>query len=428
MRKQINYNIYPKPFRGIYRSMTSILVGIIFILLLTNMVFGQHGLVIDSMKSGGSDGIHLIYTKDDGVHLRSAGGDGIYINRVEGHGIRVETAVANGVYIETAFGNGLSIDYADNDGLVIVNAGSHGINVQEATAHGVLVKEADGAGVLVGTSGLSSFYVDSAGTNGLHVSKAGQDGIYVGSATDFSMNIQGDKGSSSGEAHIAQIYNRSTHNNADVLRLQLGRTAALTASNNFITYYDGDDTKLGEVQGNGSGGICHTTSGCDYAEFLPVANRNNQFQPGDVVGVHDGKISHLTEGAAQVMVITDRAAVLGNMPPEDQLDEYQSVSFIGQIPVRIKGKVRAGDWIVPSGNHDGIAIAVPATALAPDHLIVGRAWESSDEPGVKRVNTVVGLDHSEAFIGMFKKQEEINASLQEQIEELKDLIMDRKVN
>jgi len=150
------------------------------------------------------------------------------------------------------------------------------------------------------------------------------------------------------------------------------------------------------------------------------------FQPGDLAGVYEGKISHRTQGADQVMVITDQAAVLGNMPKEEN-HGYQPVSFIGQIPVRVRGPVQAGDWIVASGNHDGIGISVPTSVITLDHQIVGRAWESSAEPGVKRVNTAVGLDLSAALMQVIQNQQQINADLQRQIDELKGMIVDRKI-
>jgi len=58
--------------------------------------------------------------------------------------------------------------------------------------------------------------------------------------------------------------------------------------------------------------------------------------------------------------------------------------------------IAIGDYIVASGTNDGTAIAVSPRDIAPEQgrLIVGRAWEASDEQGVKLINTVVGLPES----------------------------------
>jgi hypothetical protein len=47
-------------------------------------------------------------------------------------------------------------------------------------------------------------------------------------------------------------------------------------------------------------------------------------------------------------------------------------------------------------SEDGIGIAVPLEEITSGECIVGRAWENHPDPGIKRVNTVVGLDHGEA--------------------------------
>lgn len=125
-------------------------------------------------------------------------------------------------------------------------------------------------------------------------------------------------------------------------------------------------------------------------------------EAGDIVGVYDGKVSHNTRGATQLMVITDRPAVLGNQIEEDS-DLYEKVSFVGQVGVRVRGAVRSGDWIVASDLEDGTGMAVSQDEITPAHRIVGRAWENNHDPGIKRVNTVVGLDHSEAKDGFIWK-------------------------
>ena len=81
---------------------------------------------------------------------------------------------------------------------------------------------------------------------------------------------------------------------------------------------------------------------------------------------------------------------------EESDSPTETVGFVGQIPVRVRGSVETGDYIVASGLEDGTAIAVPVERISPEQgrLIVGRAWEASDEVGVKLITTVIGLPES----------------------------------
>ena len=60
---------------------------------------------------------------------------------------------------------------------------------------------------------------------------------------------------------------------------------------------------------------------------------------------------------------------------------------------QVRGAVTIGDFIVASGHQDGTAMAVSPEAITPEQgrLIVGRAWEASEEEAVKLVKTIVGL-------------------------------------
>ncbi len=375
----------------------------LYILVLTvikTSLFCQQQIVIDSVT--GSTG--------DAILIKHAGGDGIEVNSSGICGINVVQSDGTGVYIgNVAFG--VNIGLAAYSGVSVNSAGHHG------------------------------FQVFDAGGNGVYIADAGVNGIYVDNADGHSMNIQGNKNASTLEGHVGLIYNRNTGTSPDVLALKIGRTSNPGVGNNFITFYRGDDMPVGRIEGNGSGGVTYGTSGADFAECLPRLDPSDVFQPGDVVGVLDGRISHATAEANKLMVITDRPAVLGNQPEDDQY--YEKVSFIGQVPVRVHGPVRAGDWIVPSGLEDGTGSAIPSSQITLKHMIVGRAWESNNDPGIKRVNTVVGLDHSAAKDeiirnmqaeilvqreGMFAQQEEISTqkalveSLQEQVDALKHLI------
>ena len=45
------------------------------------------------------------------------------------------------------------------------------------------------------------------------------------------------------------------------------------------------------------------------------------------------------------------------------------ISFIGQVPVKIIGKVEPGDFVLPSGNNDGTGIAIPRSDITLQQYI-----------------------------------------------------------
>lgn len=197
-------------------------------------------------------------------------------------------------------------------------------------------------------------------------------------------------------AHVALIENTSVGANADVLALKIGAGTADDA-NNFLTFFAGNNP-VGSIQGNTTGtSVTLNTTGADFAECLPRAHPEESIEPGDIVGVFDGKITRATAGAQHVAAITDRPIVVGNAPPDRERRRLcGTVALLGQVPVRVRGAVRAGDYILPSGREDGTGVAVSPERLPPERCgqIVGRAWEAVEDGGegdVRAVNTAIGL-------------------------------------
>ncbi len=233
--------------------------------------------------------------------------------------------------------------------------------------------------------------------------------------------------------HIALIENTSTNNaagvGADVLALKMGANA--NQYTNFVTFHDSGGC-IGEIQGfgacngtcgsGGSGcgntnGVCYKTTGCDYAEYLPKENPGDIIDGGMIVGISGGSVSLRTRGAAGVAVVSRTSAVLAKMPPKGTESDYEIIAFLGQVPVNIRGPVQAGDYVIPSGNNDGIGVGVSPGDMEADQVaqVVAQAWASSDEPGVKKVNCLVGLSvgqrANERLVARMKSQ-------QRQIDEL----------
>jgi len=139
-------------------------------------------------------------------------------------------------------------------------------------------------------------------------------------------------------------------------------------------------------------GVTYESGAGDYAEWLERSPETRDLVPGEVVGVKGGKISLNTEDADHCMVVSSRPIVLGNQPIQGSA-QFEKIAFLGQIPVRVIGKVNIGDYLIPSGNQDGFAIAVAPDQLSiADHRrIIGVAWEAAKDAPINVVNTAVGL-------------------------------------
>ncbi len=300
------------------------------------------------------------------------------------------TAVVGGGQNNTASGSGAMVAGGFNN--------VAGGNYSFAAGYGAVV-DANHFGTFVWSSNQSTF----ASTGGAQFLVEASGGVGLGTnAPQAQLHVQEALNSTATLAnHVAIIENNaaSTSNGPDVLAL---KTSAVnpTGSTNFITFFDGNEQNIGRIEGNGSGGVVYGTTGGDYAEALPLLSPGEAVEAGDIVGVVAGRVTRRTAGAHRMMVITDRPAVLGNLSIGDREDSHVPVAFVGQVPVKVWGPVRAGDFILPSGREDGTGTAVAPEALSPEDAarIVGQAWEDAPGAGLHRVNVLVGLDHRDVLI------------------------------
>jgi hypothetical protein len=164
-------------------------------------------------------------------------------------------------------------------------------------------------------------------------------------------------------------------------------------------------------------GVTYQSGSADYAEWLERRMPAETMTPGDIVGVKGGLISKRTEdGASQLLVISTNPAVLGNMPAEGESARFEKVAFMGQIPVKVRGQVNIGDYILPSGYNDGVGRAVSPQQITPGEYrqIVGVAWSAA--PAASRlayVNMAIGLNNNEIASLVEKQQSEIEKLNQE---------------
>jgi len=172
---------------------------------------------------------------------------------------------------------------------------------------------------------------------------------------------------------------------ADLINNSFRTVDAIADKNAYITY------KAARV------GVTYESGAGDYAEWLPKADADETFLPGYIVGLNNGFISKQTSNAQKLMVVSTQPIVLGNMPSENLQSRYEKIAFLGQVPVRVLGRVNAGDYILPSGEHDGLGRGV-----APDKIkiedfanIVGVAWSANTKDGYGVVQVAVGLNGSD---------------------------------
>lgn len=179
--------------------------------------------------------------------------------------------------------------------------------------------------------------------------------------------------------------------------------AALGVTANY--YSEWKDSKISGL------GVTYESGAGDYAEYLMKASLAESFVPGDIVGMKGGLISKNIAGAEKMMVISKKPIVLGNMPTGNKAD-YEKVAFLGQVPVKVFGKVNVGDYILPNGMNNGVGVAVnPADIKAQDiRNIVGIAWSgSSNTYGITTINVAVGLNVNDNQKVVDQLQTEVNA-------------------
>ncbi|MBO6606903.1 hypothetical protein [Psychroserpens sp.] len=167
-------------------------------------------------------------------------------------------------------------------------------------------------------------------------------------------------------------------------------------------------------------GVAFESGSADYAEWLVKENADEVLTFGDVVGVKGGSISKEFRTAENYMVVSQNPLISGAMPQKSEEHLYERIAFMGQVPVKVIGKVNKGDYILPSGAGDGLAIAIPAKSMKVNDYknIVGVAWESS--PGDQLfayVNTAVGINSND-MVGQIEQMQSLMNQMQRSISKL----------
>lgn len=144
-------------------------------------------------------------------------------------------------------------------------------------------------------------------------------------------------------------------------------------------------------------GVQYSSGSGDYAEWLEREIANEKIDAGDIVGVKAGKITKDLSNAEEVMAVSFRPIVLGNIPTHGKEEMGNNVAFMGQIPVKVMGPVTTGDYIVGNMSTPGYGVAINPTNMTTEDYkhSVGRSWDTDASNGAKMVNTVVGVHNGE---------------------------------
>lgn len=168
-------------------------------------------------------------------------------------------------------------------------------------------------------------------------------------------------------------------------------------------------------------GVSYSSGNGDYAEWLERLDPNEIVGAGDIVGVKGGKITKDLTNAEQVMAISHRPIVLGNIPATGKEHLGNNVAFMGQIPVKIMGPVKTGDYIVGKGDIPGYGVAISPKDMSLEDFqyIVGRSWDENNSTGPKMVNTVVGI-HNGDYLHILKRYEERFENSESRLKNIED--------
>ncbi|KAJ1459129.1 hypothetical protein M885DRAFT_614023 [Pelagophyceae sp. CCMP2097] len=129
----------------------------------------------------------------------------------------------------------------------------------------------------------------------------------------------------------------------------------------------------------------------DIAEWLALADPDEDVGPGDLVELLDGKISRATTGKGRLFVVSTAPRLTGNVPEQPaDFARGRVCAFMGQLPAKVRGAVAANQSLGPSGFDDGIAVATDA----PTGIVALETSAADPADGFRLVNVLVNAGGS----------------------------------
>ena len=170
-------------------------------------------------------------------------------------------------------------------------------------------------------------------------------------------------------------------------------------------------------------GVSYASGNGDYAEWLEREDHREYLTAGDIVAVKGAKITKDLKDLEQVMVVSHKPIVLGNIPEEGKSHLGNNVAFMGQVPVKVIGPVSSGDYIVAHGDISGYGKAINPKEMVAENFrfAVGRSWDTNLNDGPKLINTVIGV-HNGDWVNIFKRFESNQKKFEDKLNEFEKTV------
>ncbi|PDH43493.1 MAG: hypothetical protein CNE34_05575 [Rhodothermaeota bacterium MED-G18] len=170
-------------------------------------------------------------------------------------------------------------------------------------------------------------------------------------------------------------------------------------------------------------GVSYASGNGDYAEWLEREDHLEYLTAGDIVAVKGAKITKDLKDLEQVMVVSHKPIVLGNIPEEGKSHLGNNVAFMGQVPVKVIGPVSSGDYIVAHGEISGYGKAINPKEMISEkfRFAVGRSWDTNLNDGPKLINTVIGV-HNGDWVNIFKRFESNQKKFEDKLNEFENTV------
>lgn len=170
-------------------------------------------------------------------------------------------------------------------------------------------------------------------------------------------------------------------------------------------------------------GVAYESGHGDYAEWLERDDHSEYLTAGDIVGVKAAKITKDLTDFEQVMVVSYKPIILGNIPDENKTHLGNNIAFMGQVPVKVIGPVSSGDYIVAHGEISGYGKAINPKEMKTENFkfAVGRSWDTNLNDGPKLINTVVGI-HNGDWVKVMQKIELRQEKFEDRLNEFENKV------
>lgn len=337
------------------------------------------------------------------------------------HGITITTSTGDITLQTTGTEGDIAIDSFDDiaitadDNITIYATG----NLDMSGADFVYVK---------GDSNAAFLLINS---TGLFLTNASQSGGNFHLLPDTEVEVLATNQGDGSYSQVLKVQNEWDDAQADGMVVLL-EPNALSSTNVFVRFSkDGDVTNTaGRIRGpangsdvafqadggdgggavNSTGDVVYASGASDFGEWIEAGDINewgisqerlNSLSPDNPsIGLPEGWVCYVRgqkffkEGPGTPMLVTRSALLVGN--ERDREDYYGEVfSFSGQISVVVKGEVRSGDLLIPSGSHYCTAVSPENITFDQYKRVIGTAWEDSTEgEEYSRVMAAIGVKNT----------------------------------